>query len=82
MTKLSKRKSRLVIETCDTVRERGKLREVIAEPDPQGYTVALRLKGLQTRYDISWGGIYETAVKLAVERTRAEKRKRRGQRSR
>ena len=77
MTKLSKRKSRLVIETCDTVRERGKLREVIAEPDPQGYTVALRLKGLQTRYDISWGGIYNAAVKIAVDKQRAERKARR-----
>jgi hypothetical protein len=82
MTKLPGRKSRLMIETSDTVREKGKLREVIVEPDPQGYTVALRLKGLQTRYEISWGGIYALAVKLAVERARAEKRKNRGQRSR
>lgn len=74
MTKLPGRKSRLLIETSDTVRERGKLREIIVEPDPQGYTVAVRLKGTRARFHISWSGIYNAAVKIEVERQRQERK--------
>jgi len=77
MTKLPGRKSRLMIETSDTVREKGKLREVIVEPDPQGYTVALRLKGTRARFEIAWNQIYLAAVKIAVERQRQERKARR-----
>ncbi len=71
MTQLAKRKTRLQFETSDTVRGRA----VILEATP--YTVALRLKGTRTRYEISYAGIYYAAAKLAADRARAEKRARR-----
>jgi len=80
MTRLDKRKSRLMVETSDTVRERGALREVIIEADSSGYVLFVRLKGLRNRYPISPGGIYNAAVKIAVDKQRAERKaKRRGE---
>jgi len=75
MTRLAERKSKLLIETSDTVRERGRLREVIIEPLPH-YAV-IRLKGLRSRFSISYAGIYNAAVKIEVERQRAEKKAKR-----
>ena len=75
MTRLSERKSKLLIQTSDTVREKGKSREVIIEPLPH-YAV-IRLKGLRSRYEISWAGIWNAAVKIEVERQRAEKKAKR-----
>lgn len=77
MTRLDERKSRLLIETSDTVRERGALREVVLEPQP--YYVVVRLKGLRSRFPISYAAIWNQAVKIEVERQRAEKKsKKRG----
>lgn len=73
MNNLSKRKTRLTVEFSDTVRERGRLREVTMEFNP--YCVTVRLKGMRQRYEISPAGIYNMAVRVAVEKARAERRK-------
>jgi len=75
MTSLAQRKSKLTIETSDTVRERGKLREVTIEATP--YYAVVRLKGLRARFEVSWAGIYDQAVKIAVEKQRAGRKARR-----
>ena len=77
MTRLDQRKSKLSVETSDTVRECGQLREVIIEADSSGYILYVRLKGLRSRFPISPGGIYNAAVKIAVEKARAEKKAKR-----
>lgn len=74
MTALAKRKSRLTFETSDAVRYRGRLREVVIEATE--YTAAIRLKGTRQRFEISWAGIYNQAVKIAVEKARAERKAR------
>ena len=78
MTRLDKRKSKLIIETSDTVRERGRLREVIVEPHSNGYTLSVRLKGCRMKYDLSWGGVYAFAARVAADRMRAEKKAKKG----
>ena len=72
MTNLAKRKTRLVFTTCDAVRERGKLREVVIEAGTHYATV--RLLGLRTSYQISYAGIFHAAVRLAVVKALAEKK--------
>lgn len=72
MTSLEKRKSQLRIITSDVVREHGKLREVVLEAHP--YYATVRLKGMRSGYQVSWAGIYNMAVRLHVERARAEKK--------
>jgi hypothetical protein len=67
----SKRKSRKV-EFSDVVRERGKSREVTMEFTP--YLVSVRLKGMRQRFEISPAGIYNYAVRIAVERRRLERK--------
>ena len=73
MTELSKRKSKLVFETADEMREHGRYRPIVAEPHP--FHMSVRLKGLKTSYDVSWAAIYQLAVKIQVENERREKRK-------
>jgi len=72
MTALAQRKSRLVLVTSDAVFEKGQRREVVVEVSP--YTATLRLKGTRTRFEVSWAGIMNYAVKVAVEKERAEKK--------
>jgi hypothetical protein len=72
MTRLSKRKTRLVITTEDLVRERRKLREVVIEAHP--HHAEVRLLGLRKSYAVTWSGIYSLAVKRAVEQERAAKK--------
>jgi len=72
MSKLAKRKSKLVFETEDTVRERGKLRQVIVEAHTS--YASFRLKGLRTGYTGSYGGIYQFLVRQAVEKAKQEKK--------
>lgn len=79
MTALAKRKSRLTFETSDAVRYRGKQREVVIEATE--YTASVRLKGTRQRFEMSWAGIYNHAVRVAVEKARAEKKVRRGRAS-
>ena len=73
MSNLGKRKTRLVFTTCDTVRERGKLREVVIEAQP--YYCIVRLAGMRTSFEISYATIYQTAARVAAERARAAKKK-------
>jgi hypothetical protein len=75
VTALAKRKSRLTFETSDVVRYRGRLREVVIEAEE--YMAHVRLKGYRMRFPISWAGIYNQAVKIAVEKDRAEKKEKR-----
>ena len=79
MTRLDSRKSRLIFTTSDTIRERGKLREIILEPTP--YLVTIRLKGCRQRLQLSYGAIYSLAAKIAAEQARkdrAEKKRKKG----
>lgn len=74
MTSIAERKTKLIIEMSDCVRERGKLREIIFEAHP--YHMSVRLKGMRQSYDISGASIYGLAVKQAVEASRREKKAR------
>jgi len=73
MTSLDKRKTKLVFTTCDTVRQRGRLREVVLECKP--YFAMVRLSGMRTSFAISYATIFETAARIKAERDRAEKKK-------
>ena len=76
MTSLAKRKTRLLVEFSDCVRERGKLREVTMELTPYGLSV--RLKGMRSSFEISPAAVYNRAVLLAVEKARSEKKAKKG----
>jgi hypothetical protein len=76
MTTLAKRKSRLVLVTSDLVRERGKSREVVLEP--QSHYTAVRLKGTRTRFEVSYAAIYHFAARIAAEKAHAAKKAARG----
>lgn len=73
MTSLDKRKTRLIFTTCDTVRERGKLREVVIQAEP--YFALVRLAGTRTSYPISYAAIFHAAARIKAEQERAEKTK-------
>lgn len=72
MSRLSKRKTKLVFITESLIREVRTYREVMVEAHPD-YAV-VRLRGLRKSYPITWASIFIAAVKIDVERTRAEKR--------
>jgi hypothetical protein len=72
MTSLSKRKTRLSVEFSDSVRERGKLREVCMDFTPYG--VKVRLKGLRSCFEVSPASVYNLAVMKEVARRKAEKK--------
>lgn len=72
MSNLETRKTRLVFTTCDAVRERGRLREVVLEAQP--YIALVRLKGTRTSFPISYAAIYHQAAKIAAAERRAEKK--------
>jgi hypothetical protein len=71
MSVLAKRKTRCILEFSDTVRERGKLREIIFELSPYG--IRVRLKGLRGSYEITPASVYTAAVARFVARAKAEK---------
>lgn len=71
MMALSERKTRLIFETDDTVRERGKSRSVVIEARPR-YAV-VHLKGTRTRFTASWDAIYHLAARIEADRLRREK---------
>jgi hypothetical protein len=71
MSVLSKRKTRCILEFSDTVRERGKLREIIFELSPYG--IRVRLKGLRGWYEITPASVYTAAVARFVAKAKAEK---------
>lgn len=74
MTALTARKTRLIIETSDTIREKGKYRNIMVEAKP--FHASIRLKGMRHSHDISWGAVWNLAVKIAVANERAEKAQR------
>ena len=74
MTSLISRKSRLCFCSEDTIRYRGKYRRVVVEVDRDGCTANLRLEGTRQRFPLSFGGMYNQAVKIEVERQRAAKK--------
>lgn len=73
MTKLTERKTRLLFETEETARYRGKERAIVVEPDMHGLTLTMRLKGTKVRYEGSWGAVFDLFAKLHAERLRYER---------
>jgi hypothetical protein len=71
MTSLTTRKTRLSFETGDTIRDRGKLREVVIECE--NTFAYVRLKGTRSRFQIEWSAVYHAAAKLAAMQVRREK---------
>lgn len=70
--KLSARKTRLTFITNQTVRYRGKLREIVIEVFPEH--AAVRLLGTRTRYEVSWRGVFDLAAEIYARREK-ERRK-------
>lgn len=79
MTSLGKRKSRLIFRTCDVVRERGRLREVVIEC--QTHSCNIRLAGMRTSFALSYGEIYHFAARRQAEKLRAEKKAKRNKKA-
>lgn len=77
MTSLASRKTRLTILSEDTARYRGKLRRVVVEVDKTGYGGMVRLERTRQRYPFSFAGLHDYAVKIAVEKARAERKAKR-----
>lgn len=75
MTKLCERKSRLIAEFSETIRERGRSREIVVQLSP--YNIKVKLKGTRTWYDLSPASAYNLAVAKEVARIRAEKKAKR-----
>jgi hypothetical protein len=71
VTKLVRRKRRLVLET--PLRLRG--RALIVQVDPAG--LKLREKGCRDPLEITWAQVYNRAAEIAAERARQERRSRR-----
>jgi hypothetical protein len=76
--RLSDRKSRLVFTTSATFRYRGKLREIVVEPEP--HVVSLRLAGTRLRYTCSWTSVYELAGEIFARQERERRKSQRTQR--
>ena len=72
MTHLAKRKTRLVFTTNQTVRYRGKEREIVIEVFPEH--AAVRLLGTRTPYEISWRGVFDLAAEIYARRERAQQK--------
>jgi hypothetical protein len=75
MTHLTKRKSRLVFTTADTVRYKGRDREIVIEVSP--FIATCRLAGTRTRYEMSWSGIFAHAARVFADKIRAERKAKR-----
>lgn len=71
MGKLAERKSKLKVEFSDTIKSRGKLREIIMEFSP--YLVMVRLKGMRTGYPITAASIFNRAAFIHAEHVKAER---------
>ena len=79
MSKLCERKSRLVAEFSETIRERGRSREIVVQLSP--YNIKVKLKGTRRWYDLAPASCYNLAVAKEVARqraARAEARKAKG----
>lgn len=75
MTHLNKRKSRLVFTTSDTVRYKGREREIVVEVSP--FFATCRLAGTRTRYEMSWSGVFQHAAAVFADKLRAERKAKR-----
>ena len=75
MSKLCERKSRLVAEFSETIRERGRSREIVVQLSP--YNIKVKLKGTRHWYDLSPASCYNLAVAKEVAKQRAERKARR-----
>lgn len=73
MSALAERKTKLVFETAETVRECGRSRSVIIEAQP--YIALVRLKGTRKAFPISYGAIYHAAARLAAVEARSAKKR-------
>jgi hypothetical protein len=76
MTKLIERKTRLIVETPSTQRERRRDREIIFKFHQWGMTI--RLKGMRREYALTFNQAFNHAASLhamAERRARAEERK-------
>jgi hypothetical protein len=71
MSRIAERKTRLSLETNETIRGR----EIMLEIMP--HSAVVRLKGKRTRYEVSWTTVFWKAAEIAAERLRAERKKRR-----
>lgn len=71
MSKLSKRKTRLLVETDNTVYDRRRQREIVVELKPS-YMV-LRLKGTRAVYTITYTSALNQAIRNEAARKRLEK---------
>jgi hypothetical protein len=79
MTKLIKRKSRLIFETENVVWERRKNRPIIVEPKPD--YMLMRIKGTRSVWSISYTSclnlaIHNEKVRKQLEKARQKKGKR------
>lgn len=75
MTRLSERRTRLIVTTGGEIKERGKYRAVVLELKPQ--VMMVRLLGTRRYLPISYEDVYQTAAKREADRKRAEKKVRR-----
>lgn len=72
MTRLTDRKTRLVVTTGGEIKERGKCRAVVLELKP--LVMLVRLLGTRRVLPISYEDVYQTAAKREADRRRAERR--------
>jgi hypothetical protein len=72
MTALRERRTRLVFETDQEMRHRGKRRPILVMPQP--WYCSVRLKGTRAVYDIAWETIFMHAAQLVADKARAERR--------
>jgi hypothetical protein len=75
MTALSERKTRLQVETANTVWERHTDRPILVELRP-AYMV-LRLKGTQRRYSVTYRACLDLAINLERSECRREREQKR-----
>jgi len=74
MMPIAERKTRLIFETGELIRERGRMRELIVEARP--LWAVLRLKGLRNELAVSYESIYQLAAKQRADEVRRQKAKR------
>jgi hypothetical protein len=72
-SKLSQRKTRLLVETDNAVYDRRRQREIVVELKPS-YMI-MRLKGTRAVYTITYTSAFNQAVRNEVARRRLEKTK-------
>ena len=73
MSKLSQRKSRLIVETENAVYDRRRQRQIILELKP-GYVI-FRLKGTRASYAGSYTSLLNYVIRMEALRKKAEKAK-------